>query len=71
MDSIDINRYVTFEDVLVPVENLIGEENQGFMCIVYNFNHERFGLAAQATRFARVCYEEAFRYPFASVNTMR
>eukprot|EP00026_Physarum_polycephalum_P005611 Phypoly_transcript_05646.p1 GENE.Phypoly_transcript_05646~~Phypoly_transcript_05646.p1 ORF type:complete len:560 (+),score=69.76 Phypoly_transcript_05646:55-1680(+) len=54
--------YVTFEDVLVPVENIIGEENQGFMCIVYNFNHERFGLAVQATRFARVCYEEAFRY---------
>lgn len=54
--------YVTFEDVLVPVENLLGEENQGFMIIMYNFNHERFGLAAQATRFARVCYEEAFRY---------
>lgn len=54
--------YVTFEDVLVPVQNLIGDENQGFMCIMYNFNHERFGLAAQATRFARVCYEEAFRY---------
>lgn len=29
---------------------------------MYNFNHERFGLAVQATRFARVCYEEAFRY---------
>lgn len=54
--------YVTFEDVKVPVENIIGEENQGFMCIMYNFNHERFGLAVQATRFARVCYEEAFRY---------
>lgn len=54
--------YVTFEDVLVPVENMIGEENQGFMCIMYNFNHERFGLAAQATRFSRVCYTEAFRY---------
>ncbi len=25
-------------------------------------SHERFGLAAEATRFARVCYEEAFKY---------
>jgi len=54
--------YVTFDDVLVPIENLIGEENQGFMCIMYNFNGERFGIITQATRFARVCYEEAFRY---------
>jgi len=54
--------YVTFEDVLVPVENLIGEENQGFMGVMFNFNHERFGFVAQATRFARVCYEDAFRY---------
>jgi alkylation response protein AidB-like acyl-CoA dehydrogenase len=32
--------YVTFEDVKVPVENLIGKENQGFKYIMYNFNHE-------------------------------
>jgi alkylation response protein AidB-like acyl-CoA dehydrogenase len=32
--------YVTFEDVLVPVENLIGKENEGFKYIMYNFNHE-------------------------------
>jgi alkylation response protein AidB-like acyl-CoA dehydrogenase/predicted heme/steroid binding protein len=54
--------YVTFEDVLVPVENIIGDENQGFMSIMYNFNHERSGFVAQATRFARVCYEDSFRY---------
>ncbi|KAL0477695.1 long-chain specific acyl-CoA dehydrogenase, mitochondrial [Acrasis kona] len=54
--------YVTFDDVLVPVENLIGEENQGFKYIMHNFNHERFIIACQASRFARVCYEEAFKY---------
>ncbi|KAJ3318807.1 hypothetical protein HDU76_000726, partial [Blyttiomyces sp. JEL0837] len=27
-----------------------------------NFNHERMGIAIQATRFARVCYEEAMKY---------
>ena len=54
--------YVTFEDVRVPVENLIGKENDGFKCIMYNFNHERWGLIAQASRFARVCLEEAIVY---------
>ena len=32
--------YVTFSDVKVPVENLIGVENNGFKQIMYNFNHE-------------------------------
>lgn len=54
--------YVTFEDVKVPVENLIGEENKGFKCIMYNFNHERWGFVVQANRFARCCFEEAFTY---------
>lgn len=36
--------YVIFEDVLVPVENLIGEENYGFYYIMANFNTERFSM---------------------------
>jgi len=54
--------YLEFDDVKVPCENLIGEENKGFSYIMQNFNHERFVLAAQANRFARVCLEEAIRY---------
>ena len=46
----------------VPVANLIGEENSGFKYIMHNFNHERWGFVVQANRFARVCYEEAFKY---------
>lgn len=34
--------YVIFENVLVPKENIIGEENNGFMAIMANFNHERY-----------------------------
>ena len=34
--------YITMEDVKVPVENLIGKENQGFKYIMFNFNHERY-----------------------------
>lgn len=54
--------YITFEDVKVPVENLIGKENEGFKYVMYNFNHERWGIIVQCLRFARVCYEESFRY---------
>ena len=54
--------YITMEDVHVPVENLIGAENQGFKYIMYNFNHERWALTIQASRFSRVCLEEAFKY---------
>jgi alkylation response protein AidB-like acyl-CoA dehydrogenase len=30
--------YVTFENVKVPVDHLIGKENQGFKYVMYNFN---------------------------------
>ena len=54
--------YVTFEDVKVPVENLIGKQNKGFSVIMTNFNHERIGIIIQALRFSRVCYEESMKY---------
>lgn len=54
--------YITFEDVKVPVENLIGKENEGFKCIMHNFNHERFGIIVQSLRYARVCLEESIKY---------
>lgn len=31
--------WVDFEDVKVPVENLIGQEGEGFKIIMTNFNH--------------------------------
>ncbi|KAG9228905.1 putative acyl-CoA dehydrogenase [Amylocarpus encephaloides] len=54
--------YITFEDVQVPVENLIGKENKGFKVIMTNFNHERIGIIIQCLRFSRVCYEECIKY---------
>ena len=56
--------YITFEDVQVPVTNLIGKENEGFKYVMFNFNHERWSISIQAARFARVCLEEAMRYSF-------
>lgn len=54
--------YITFEDVKVPVENLLGKQNQGFRVIMTNFNHERIGIIIQCLRFSRVCYEESVKY---------
>ena len=51
-----------FDDVRVPVGNLIGEENQGFRIIMQNFNYERLMMAASCTSFARVCYDETVAY---------
>jgi len=54
--------YITFDDVEVPVENLIGQENQGFLAIMLNFNHERFAGIVMGVRGARMCIEEAVKY---------
>ncbi len=51
-----------FDDVRVPVENLIGEENRGFQAIMLNFNAERLGMAAAANMNARVALDEATAY---------
>ena len=45
-DNSHSTTFVTFDDVRVPVKNLIGEENMGFQLIMVNFNHERFVISA-------------------------
>lgn len=51
-----------FEDCRVPARYLLGEENQGFIGIMQNFNAERMSLAAMAWGFSKVCYEEALAW---------
>jgi len=51
-----------FDNVKVPVDNLIGPENAGFNGIMRNFNPERIMLAAGAYGFAKTCLEEAIDY---------
>jgi acyl-CoA dehydrogenase len=48
-----------FDDVKVPLENLIGPENDGFVRILENFNSERLTAAHQCCAYSRVCLEEA------------
>lgn len=52
--------YIEFDDVEVPVANLLGKENAGFDIIMSNFNHERLWLACTSLRMARVCAEDAY-----------
>ncbi|MEV0766786.1 acyl-CoA dehydrogenase family protein [Nocardia salmonicida] len=42
-----------FDDVRVPVENLVGEENRGFYHLMHNLPAERLGIATYAVAMAR------------------
>jgi alkylation response protein AidB-like acyl-CoA dehydrogenase len=50
--------YVTFDNVEVPNEHMIGPENDGLRVILANFNHERWMIACQTVRYARKAVEE-------------
>ncbi|MEO8527002.1 MAG: acyl-CoA dehydrogenase family protein, partial [Caldimonas sp.] len=39
---------LVFEDVRIPIGNLLGEENRGFYSVMKNFQTERIALAAMA-----------------------
>ena len=51
-----------FDDCRVPAQNLIGEENGGFACIMSNFQQERLFLSLMALCTARLALEEALAY---------
>jgi len=53
---------IELDDVHVPVENLIGRENEGFRIIMTNFNKERYIMAVGCNRKARTCLATAFAY---------
>jgi len=53
---------LTFNDVEVPAENMIGEENKGFKLAMMTLDRTRPGVAAMATGIARSGYEAAVQY---------
>ena len=53
---------LAFDDVRVPVENLIGSEGGGFLTLMRNFQSERLMLAAYGVATALVALEEAQNY---------
>ena len=71
---------LVFEDMRVPAENLLGEENRGFYAIMSNFQNERLVLAGMAVGEAwkgieltldYVKLREAFGAPLWEKQTIR
>ncbi|KAI9020648.1 acyl-CoA dehydrogenase/oxidase [Phycomyces nitens] len=54
--------YIIFENVKVPVENLLGKEDRGFMVVLSNFNHERWVMITSVSMSARIVIEECFKW---------
>jgi alkylation response protein AidB-like acyl-CoA dehydrogenase len=55
-------RELTFEDVEVPVANLLGEEGEGFVNFMRTLDSGRVGIAALSLGIAEGAYEEAVKY---------
>jgi acyl-CoA dehydrogenase len=53
---------LSFEDAKVPVENLLGEEGQGFKVAMANLDTGRIGIAAQSLGIAEAALEHATAY---------
>ncbi|KZZ94071.1 acyl-CoA dehydrogenase [Ascosphaera apis ARSEF 7405] len=54
--------FIQFDNVKVPVGNLMGEEHKGFIVIMSNFNHERWAIVAQVNRWMRSVAEECLKW---------
>ena len=53
---------ISFDDVAVPDENLLGEENQGFYLIMANFQWERLSMALGSVGAMQVMFERTLAY---------
>jgi len=53
---------ISFSDVEVPAENLLGEENHGFKLAMMTLDRTRPGVSAQAVGIARAAFEFATDY---------
>ncbi len=53
---------LSFSDVRVPAENLIGEENRGFYQVLEFFDESRIEVAAQALGIAQGAFDRALDY---------
>ncbi len=51
-----------FEDVKVPVGNLLGNEGEGFKYTMQKFNQERLEVCIKCQTYAEECFKEALEY---------
>jgi glutaryl-CoA dehydrogenase (non-decarboxylating) len=54
--------WINFQDVRVPVENMIGEEGEGFKVTMSAFDNGRYTVAAGATGLIRAAMEASVAY---------
>ncbi|KAF2752219.1 acyl-CoA dehydrogenase family protein [Sporormia fimetaria CBS 119925] len=54
--------FVEYNNVKVPVENMLGQEHKGFIVIMSNFNHERFMMCCGVIRMSRTVVEECLKW---------
>ncbi|QRW17607.1 acyl-CoA dehydrogenase [Rhizoctonia solani] len=54
--------YITFDNVKVPSENMLGPENGGLLVILSNFNHERWVMCCASARSQRLIVEECLKW---------
>ncbi|HMG12545.1 MAG TPA: acyl-CoA dehydrogenase family protein [Gemmatimonadaceae bacterium] len=53
---------LTFDNMRVPAENLLGDEAQGFIYAMQSLDNGRLGIAAQAIGIARAALEHSVAY---------
>jgi len=53
---------LSFTDMKVPRENLLGKEDEGFKVAMKTLDGGRIGIAAQATGIARAALEDSLKY---------
>lgn len=53
---------INFEDCRIPVENLVGEEGEGYRIALSALEGGRIGIAAQSVGMARSAFEAALQY---------
>ncbi len=58
---------LSFNDVFVPEENIVGKYNEGFKVIMDTLDAGRIGVAAQALGIAKTAFNEALNY----INTRK
>lgn len=51
-----------FDDMRIPAENLMGQQDYGFLSIVQNFNNERLTLAATALGMMEAALEDSIAW---------
>lgn len=56
------NGILNFENIEVPIENIIGKENKGFQNLMATFNVERMTLSAESNGISLAALEDSKKY---------